>query len=529
MAPKHEATPTPGATSQEEKIVSESIEAQAVEVETETTPEKKSEGNVEIDGASQELKEEELRAEMGPENQSTFSNMTSAGKKVMARVASNWQEMSVKIYEGSMGAADRTFRGGDNILEKSKKVAGAVYDGLYKIPGVRRIIGKMEIGYSQMWINSHEKKGVKAKKDMDDTVKDLQAYNRQKATIESIVERLKLKGMSTESMQLEIKEIERKKTKLLYKKDQAQSKLEEVSEKAKLYTNERDRVADKLLGSYNEKLQPLEARLESLKSGRDTVELQLAWMEKEHKEEAAELAAIKKEKDEMEEGYRMMNLSEKQISKKGSIKNLDALLAKGYEKMRADKGELMRKMNEIDKRIAKFDEKAAPSRDKREELIRIKEGRPLKFDVENRTSREDYTKRERATVYAREIEPREKKTEDLKAGEPATVKPNETVSREAELEGAQEQEMEKIWTTKELLGAWNKHLDERYGRESADEKIDINDFITIMERLSSGKSENMDVESFANILKAYCKFRNKPVIKLNESMRIFEEKIADQE
>lgn len=99
-----------------------------------------------------------------------------------------------------------------------------------------------------------------------------------------------------ESLQLKIKVIDQQKINLLNEKDKVQSKFEARENKAKLYTNERDRVADKLIGRYNEKLEPMEKELESLQTCKDQADLVIAVTEVKHKEQIAKLDGIEKRK-----------------------------------------------------------------------------------------------------------------------------------------------------------------------------------------------------------------------------------------
>ncbi len=479
---------------------------------------------VESPSAEAGVTEAEIGAEMSPENQGVFRKMSAGGKKIMKQAAESWHENSVKIYEGSMGMADRTFRASDNVLEKGKKVAGKIYDGLYKIPGVKRVLGKMEIAYNQMFINRHEGRAVGFRERMDSTTKELEIWAGQKERIKGVIEDLKRKGISTESMQLEIKKIERQEVKLMHAKNRDQDRVEKREEKSKLYTNRRDAVADKLINSYNEKIRPIDGKLEALQTGRDRVELQLAIMEAKHKEEAASLDEIKKQKEEMEDTYRMLNWDEKKISKNGVIRMLEKQLADGYGKMKTERGEIVRKMNKIDERISKLDKKANPARSRREDLIRIKEGRPIKFDVEERKGLADLTDRETATIHTREGEPREETDDEVES--------EESSAAEAEAEAEAEESREKVenWTMKELLESWNNHLDEKYKKEAVSEKIDPKEFFKVMENMGSSQNAKVDGESFESILRTYCKFKKMPISKLNESIGAFlRDKMADEE
>jgi len=271
--------------------------------------------------------------------------------------------------------------------EGGKKLANQAYEGLYKIPGVNRVVGKLEITYNQFWIDKHEEKAVDFKNKMDGLALKASAFEQSKKEIESAIEDLKsqnIPGVEYESLQLKIKIIDQQKINLLNEKDKAQSKFEARENKAKLYINERDRVADKFIGRYNEKLKPMEKEIENLQTCKDQVDLDIAVTEVKHKEQIAKLDGIEKRKAQVEEALRKTGMSEKEIGKFEAIKTLAGFLADSREKIRLEKENLAQRKAKINEKIARVDAKANPYRDKREEFTRVKEGRSIKIEVATR-------------------------------------------------------------------------------------------------------------------------------------------------
>jgi len=242
-------------------------------------------------------------------------------------------DLSEEAYAGTteetmacLSSVNQGFFG--KMSEAGKKIANQAYEGLYKIPVVNRVVGKMEIAYNQFWVDRHEKKAVKFKGKMD--VLDIQmgVLDQSKKEIGSVITNLKLEHTpGADSLQLRLKEMDQKKIKLLNKKDKIQSKFESRENKAKLYTNERDKIADRFIGRYNEKLAPMEKELDRLQTCKDEVDLSVDVMEARHHQFLAKLEGTERQKTEIEEALRRAGMSEGKIRKSVDIKTLEEVLA----------------------------------------------------------------------------------------------------------------------------------------------------------------------------------------------------------
>ena len=143
--------------------------------------------------------------------------------------------------------------------EGGREIANQAYEGLYKIPGVDRVVGKMEIAYNEFWMHRHEEKAIEFKNKIDGFEVKIGSFDQSKKEIESVIENLKQQNIpGAESLQIKVRDIERQKMDLLNEEDRIHTKFEARENKMKLYASERDRVADKLIGRYNEKLEPME-------------------------------------------------------------------------------------------------------------------------------------------------------------------------------------------------------------------------------------------------------------------------------
>lgn len=397
------------------------------------------------------------------------------------------------------------------ISEGGKKIASQVYEGLYKIPGVNRVVGKLEIAYNQFWIDKHEEKAVQFKNKMDGLGLKSEAFEQSKKEIESVIQDLKQQNIpGVESLELKIKVIDQQKINLLNEKDKVQSKFEARENKTKLYTNERDRVADKLIGRYNEKLEPMEKELENLQTCKDQADLIITVTEVKHKEQAEKLDNIEKRKTQVEEALRRTGMSEKEIRKFEAVKTLDGFLNQGRENIRIEKENLAKRKAEINQKIAKVDAKANPYRDKREEFARVKEGRPLKIEVPTRERGRDFTGTEETTPHTRAESSRSEYSSSYERESPV------------ETEEVVEEDKERL-NTVSFISGWNAYLQEKYGKKLPGEMIDPKDFLRST-RLSA--EHKLDFKDFKNILTKYYKFRKIPADKLNKSIdKFFAEKI----
>jgi hypothetical protein len=436
-----------------------------------------------------------------PFEESTTSSSEQEAKKTSTPDEAQNQEKFTGQTEASEHTASVLNPENKSFLRKMSeggaKIANQVYEGLYKIPGVNRIVGKLEIAYNQFWINLHQKKAVQFKEKMDSLDLRISALDQSRKEIESAIESLKSQNIpGVESLQIKLQDIDRQKVGLLNEKDRAQSKFEARENKLKLYTNERDRVANKLIEHYEEKLRPMEEELERLQTFNDQIDLLVVVTEAKHKEQLAKLGDIEKKKTQIEEALRRTGMSEKEIRKLEAIKQLDKALADGREKIRIERENLARRKAEINKRIAKVDAKANHYRDKREEFVRVKEGRPIKIEVAKRQRGAEFRGEEEIRAHTR----------------------SEATHRESKTETESAEDKERLQTAAYIDG-WNAFLKETY-KEKA-ELIDPEDFLR-----ATGLSENfrLGFEDFKNILRKYLKFRKLPMEQFNKSIDAFFEK-----
>ena len=389
--------------------------------------------------------------------------------------------------------------------ERGAKIANQAYEGLYKIPGVNRIVGRLEIAYNQFWIDRHQTKAILHKEEMDRMGLCITELEENKKRIVAAIEGFESENLPVESLQIELQKIDRESARLQNRQDQAQSKFEARHNRLRLHTNERDRVASRLIERYEERLRPMEAELEKLSTCRDEIGLLVAVTEFRHKKKLTEL---EESKTKLEERLRRTNrFSEEQIRKNPAIKKRNKELADARKKVRVEKENLAQRKAEINRRIAGVDAKANPYRDRRDAFIRVKEGRPIKIDVATRQRGEEFKGEEETQAHPR----REGKSEEETRAHSR---------RESDSKGESTEDKEQLQVA-DFIGGWNKFLKETY--KNAAELIDAEDFLKKTRLL---KNEKIDFKNFKNILGEYLKYRKLPVSQFNRSIdKFFEQKV----
>jgi len=420
--------------------------------------------------------------------------------KANEKIASNFNPENRKTFE--------------RMSEQAKNIANQVYEGLYKTPGINKIVGKLEIAYNQLWIDKHQEKAAKLKEKIDGFDLRINALNQSEKEIKLAIEDLKQQNIpGVESLQIKIQDIERQKEELLNKKDRVQSKFEERENKLKLYVNERDLVADRFITHYEEKLEPLELELKKLQNYRNQLDLLAVVTEAKYKEQSAKLDNLRKKKVQIENTLHHAGMSEKEIRKNEAIKQFEKIILENQKKIRSDysleKEKLTRSKAEINKKIAKVDAKANPYRDKREEFVRIKERRPIRMEVAPR-QKEEFKDEEKIEAHPRiEVRPVEKSIPN-KSGAEKEPKNKEKLP------------------ISDLLHYWNNFLREVYKNEAMliDEKDFLRDFLQL---INLPKDSKLDFEDFKDVLGKYLKSRKLSKKQFKQSIdKFFEKKIKSK-
>lgn len=381
--------------------------------------------------------------------------------------------------------------------DDAKEIANKLYEGVYKTPGVNRIVGKMEIAYNQFWLDRHEGKAAKLKGEMQGIDLQTGALEQSKKEIYAVIENLRKQNVpGVEHLRLKLSDLDKQKTKIEAKKEKVQAKLEQRKAKMESYSKERDRVADKLIGRYEEKVKPLLKEWNNLSEQKDHLDLTAEVMGVKHKEQFAQLDDIEKRKLQIEDGLKRAGMSEKAVRKFAAVKALDETLKMCRERIEREKEIFAAEQTRINEKIAENNKKTKDYWIKRSEFVDVKERKPLKMEAQEK---------------------------DKKESAPAESKMPVTV----EIQSKEKKERHK---TSSFLIAWNTRLEylQKKSRENtAYGIVNPKEFLRI-----TGLWANfyLDAADFKNILRKYYKLRKIPTDKLDKHLdEIFPQTIGKTE
>jgi len=366
----------------------------------------------------------------------------------------------------------------NKMSEGAKKIANEAYKGI----GADRVVDELKIVWNHFGIDRHQREATRFNSQMDGFDSRIGELNRVKKGLELNIEELKQNtnlGVDPSSLQSEIKWIDDEIGRLQNDKKGTQSKFEYREKKIQTCIEKRDRVANRFIERYEEKLRPMEEELKKLETSRGQVNFSIKRIEIKHKEELAELDKLEKQRNGIADNLlRARMSSEKKIRKDKTIKQLDKQLRDRREAMRVEKENLAERKAEIDRDIARVNAEANAYRDKREAFVRIKERRPIEFNVP--------------------------------AGEAVPVE-NPNLGRTGEKDEESAKVNEQLTATH--IDNWNEFLKEKYKGDA--EELDKEDF------LKEADLSKMDIRDFKDLLGEYLKYKGKPMDQFNKSINEF--------
>lgn len=384
---------------------------------------------------------------------------------------------------------NRTFF--DKMSSKGKSILKSIYRGVDVVSGTKRVVAQMGIAYNQHWINKKEEKAVDLKSDLDSINIAMQTSEKAKINMLTIMENLKRAGNpGYEAIGLEIKKIEREEAKMTNKKDRLQSRIEMRQNKINIFTNKRDQIADKMINNYEKKLSPIEGKLEVLEEQKDRLNLYIIGRESDWEARTMEIEDLDNQKKELLENLVLLSgQSAEKASKNKTVKLLEKQIEKAKEKINKERAFIQRKQNDLNSIIAEVDKEASPYRDKRDRFVRVKNGRPIDFNLEERT--------------------REYNSHTMETASSHTRKDSEPVERLIETVGdssTSHSVVEKSPKISELINAYNKYLLSRKAKESL--QVDPNFLINSLGL--NTQSRIVKIEIFKKIIRGYYKVKKIP-------------------
>lgn len=369
-------------------------------------------------------------------------------------------------------------RGFRALPERSRNVLQRMYDQVAAEPELRRVIGKMEIAYHQIFLDRHQEDSAKLKTKLDIVDAKLEGTDEARSDIEADIAQMERDGEpGSEALKMSLQKLDRRRAKIMAERDKKQTAFEAVDNKARLRATKRDAVADRLIDTYDKELLPLESELEALQTARDEVELTVIVTEVKHKELRQRAEEIQERKERTAGNMRRGGSSEKDIRK--AMSSYDTRIYGIAEQISRDEGAIATRKLEIDARVAIVAAAADPYRDKREEFVRIKNSRPIDIKVEART-REVVTDEETPTIG------RTREFAEPGGGAETTAAPEVDTDPRPEVSS--------------YVSQWNEHLAAK-GIDGA-RPVDLGKFT---KDAGIGEATKLDSDDFKKILAAYLK------------------------
>lgn len=373
--------------------------------------------------------------------------------------------------------------------EEGKEIISKPYRIVEKVSFFNRVLAKMSIAYNQFRINDKEGNSVVSKNKMDVLNIKSKASNASKNELLQIIEDMKKDGTpGVSSLLLKIKEIEKNEREINNAKDKIQSSIEKRENQIKLFANKRDQVAEKLIGHFEKKLAPIEEKLLGLEDSKNRLGLCILVSEAKHEESTRKLAVLNEKRAKLMATYSKLGYSESKTKRDAVIKLYDEQIKSSEEKIIKEIKKNTKKQNEINEKIAKTDAKAAPYRDKKNQYIRIKDGRPIKIELEERNVPRENMTRETTSSFPR--------PESSNKNAP-TPKLNVTESSNPQVDGAP--------TALDLIKKYNDYLEQH----KANKNIRI-DQISFLRETTLRENNRLTTVKFIQIIKQYYKVNRIP-------------------
>ncbi len=373
------------------------------------------------------------------------------------------------------------------------------------------VVGRMAMAYHGFFARRYEDKALAHKANAEKADMQIRTLEESKTRIAALLQELDPKLAGTAG-QLQSRAIDDQIRNLAGKKDKSLSAFEAAQNRATLRRNERDRVADRLIGGYDERLKPLESEISGLQGERDETEFLAASMEARHEETLLTLA---EKEAELQKGVAAIERAGLKLKNFPGLKMIEVSIASGRKKIKAEKDELERRKLKVEEKIAKAEERANPYRDKRENVVRVKQGRPIEIAMPQRVRTESSTVRpETVGTSVRsgeasspgetgdaETEEEAEEDDEAAAGEEGAGKAKKAEAGAKET--AKKPERPGKFSVELLVSEWNKVLKSEKKLKGTEVIVDVEDFI----KKSKLKDIPVRLNLFEKLLKTYYRMK----------------------
>ena len=267
--------------------------------------------------------------------------------------------------------------------------------------GSNRLIKKLKMVFPQFWANRHQKKIVALKGKMGVLDSQISNLKRSQKEMRSSIEDGQAQDIPgiKERLEIGIKEIDRRIDKIQLQKDKIQSKTEGRMNKAKMWINRRDKIADDFINRYETEIRHRENELRKWQDQQMNIELQTEVVEARHSQEMKEINHLGDQKEEMRGILEAAGCSLREIKK--SIRPYDDLIKLRLEGIKRERDQIDQRKKRIDQKIAEIDQKISPYRDRLNEFRRIQQQRLIDMKIEKREDVDEVDQRENIKPHFR--------------------------------------------------------------------------------------------------------------------------------
>lgn len=375
----------------------------------------------------------------------------------------------------------------------AKGVVGKMYDGLNKVPVVNRFVAKVEIAHNQNRADKKEAKQTRLVNKYNSLNSKGGFLEEAQKAREDALKTLEAGGVVSKDLTKDKHKLEKQKNKIEYKKDKLQSRVEKLENKKSLFINKRDASAERMIHFYEKKLEPIEASLERLETKRDKAELICLANEVKIDEQESRINDLEKKKNDWIEKCEAFGMTEKKARRYEILKEMDKQIEMAQSKIYIMRKENEIRMKEINLRLAKIHKKAEPYRNRKNQFIRIKDNRPVDFNMPERTELKEHTEKQEVKSY--------KRGEYIESEEEEKTKRD---PREEMYEATEQKEGTdsfNSWITK-----LNDHIEKKQELKKYEDLLKI-DQENIMQATRLHDNTKMTVDNFKKIITQYYKIK----------------------
>jgi hypothetical protein len=291
--------------------------------------------------------------------------------------APEFEEPSLSVYEktkqtlSAFGERAKTIFG--TMSEGGKAIASQMYDGIYALPGVQRIAGKMEIAGNQFFMDRHENKAISLRGRAEALGPQIEATDLAAKEITAAIETLRSMGApGLAGLERKVHELDQKKLDLTLSRETFNQSAAARTSRMEQFRGKRDLIADRLIGIYEEKMSPLENRIDSLDNNLELAETQAEFTRTKFEEALGKLATIEEHRNATAKLLGTAGLNEKEVSKHEAVRLLDSHITAEREKIRVADEEIKRKLLGLNSSIAGSVAKVNGYRTKQQEFANLK-------------------------------------------------------------------------------------------------------------------------------------------------------------